>query len=192
MNGGSIMFHTIYITTNNVNGKQYIGKHSTPDPYDDYIGSGKILKNAIRYHGREQFTKQVLHIFDNIDDMNKKEKELITEEIINNSSYYNVAPGGEGGDVLAYADAQKQKNKSLAISARLKGKKLSDWHRQRIRETHADISGEKNPMFGKTQSESTRELISQRRLNAPKMMCKCGKEVDKANFKRWHGDNCRS
>lgn len=36
-------YYTIYKTTNLINGKIYIGKHQTKDPYDSYLGSGKRL-----------------------------------------------------------------------------------------------------------------------------------------------------
>ena len=37
------MFYTIYKITNKINGKIYIGKHQTKDPYDLYYGSGKAI-----------------------------------------------------------------------------------------------------------------------------------------------------
>ena len=38
--------HYIYLTTNNINGMKYIGKHYG-ELDDPYLGSGKILKRAI-------------------------------------------------------------------------------------------------------------------------------------------------
>lgn len=91
------MYYTIYKTTNLINGKIYIGKHQTLDPNDSYIGSGKHLNYAIKKYGRENFVKEVLHIFDNEDDMNAKEKELVTEELLARDDVYNMCPGGQGG-----------------------------------------------------------------------------------------------
>ena len=42
------MIHFVYITTNLLNGKQYIGDHSSPSLNDSYLGSGKAIKSAIR------------------------------------------------------------------------------------------------------------------------------------------------
>jgi len=39
-------YNYIYLITNTINGKIYIGKHSTDDLKDDYMGSGKILYKA--------------------------------------------------------------------------------------------------------------------------------------------------
>ncbi len=46
-------YHFIYKTTNLINGKFYIGMHSTSNLKDGYLGSGKRLWFSIKYHGRE-------------------------------------------------------------------------------------------------------------------------------------------
>ena len=87
------MFYTIYKITNNLNGKYYIGKHQTKDLNDGYMRSGKLIKLAIDKHGRSNFTKEILHVFDNESEMNAKEKELV---VISEQSY-NLCEGGKGG-----------------------------------------------------------------------------------------------
>lgn len=91
------MYYTIYKTTNLINGKIYIGKHKTTDLDDMYIGSGKILKHAINKHGVDNFIKEYLFIFDNEEDMNNKELELVSEEFIKEDTNYNLKLGGDGG-----------------------------------------------------------------------------------------------
>lgn len=91
------MFYTIYLTTNNINGKIYIGKHKTSNINDSYFGSGKALRNAIKLYGINNFTKTVLFVFDNEDDMNSKEKELVTEDFCKRKDTYNLCVGGKGG-----------------------------------------------------------------------------------------------
>ena len=46
---GNVM--VIYKTTNLVNGKSYVGMDSKNDP--NYLGSGKLLKRAVKKYGRE-------------------------------------------------------------------------------------------------------------------------------------------
>ena len=87
------MYYTIYKITNKTNGKYYIGKHQTKDLNDGYMGSGKLLRRAIEKHGIDNFTKEILHIFDNESDMNAKEKELV----VISEDTYNLCPGGHGG-----------------------------------------------------------------------------------------------
>jgi hypothetical protein len=91
------VFYTIYKTTNKINGKIYIGKHQTKDPNDSYLGSGKLLNCAIEKYGVENFEKEILFAFDNEDEMNAKEAELITEDFIKEDTNYNLCPGGQGG-----------------------------------------------------------------------------------------------
>jgi len=57
--------------TNKVNGKRYIGCHKTDDVDDGYMGSGKLIRRAIKKYGSENFAKEVLATFKN-DSENKK------------------------------------------------------------------------------------------------------------------------
>jgi hypothetical protein len=91
------MFYTIYKITNKLDGKTYIGKHQTKNINDDYMGSGKHLKRAISKYGIENFNKEILFSFDNEDEMNSKEAELVTEEFCLREDTYNLCPGGKGG-----------------------------------------------------------------------------------------------
>lgn len=43
--------YLVYLITNTVDKKIYIGKHETYDPNDDYMGSGTILKRAQAKYG---------------------------------------------------------------------------------------------------------------------------------------------
>ena len=91
------MKYIIYKITNTINNKFYIGKHQTNDINDSYMGSGIAITKAIKKHGKENFIKEILFVFDNEQDMNRKEKELITEELVSDPNCYNIGVGGEGG-----------------------------------------------------------------------------------------------
>ena len=89
--------YTIYKTTNIVNNKTYIGCHKTLNINDDYIGSGKLLKRAVKKYGRENFLKTILFVFDSPEDMFSKEKEIVDKLFVESDKTYNILIGGNGG-----------------------------------------------------------------------------------------------
>ena len=58
-------YHIIYKTTNLINGKIYVGMHSTDNLNDGYLGSGWILKQVIKKYGKENFKREVLLVLSN-------------------------------------------------------------------------------------------------------------------------------
>lgn len=90
------MFYLVYRIKNKINKKIYIGVHQTTNIDDGYMGSGTILKRAVKKHGLENFEKTILHVFDNVDDMFAREKELVTEEFVARLDTYNISVGGNG------------------------------------------------------------------------------------------------
>lgn len=120
--------HTIYKTVNNINGKFYIGKHQTFNINDGYLGSGVVLEKAIKKYGKEHFHKEILFVFETEEEMNAKEKELVTRELINDPLCYNACLGGEGGDTWScvgrrHTEETKQKiRESLIKKNHLKNK----------------------------------------------------------------------
>lgn len=79
--------------------------HRTNDLNDGYMGSGKHLRRAIEKYGIENFSKEILHIFDNPDDMKKKEKEIV----VISEQTYNLCEGGHGG--FGYINRNKLNHK---------------------------------------------------------------------------------
>lgn len=91
-------YHVVYKTTNKINGKIYIGFHSTDNIQDSYLGSGKALKTAIAKYGKEFFIKEILQTFETRDLARKFESELVTTEFVNRKDTYNLTEGGTGVD----------------------------------------------------------------------------------------------
>jgi group I intron endonuclease len=142
------MFYTIYKITNTTNGKFYIGKHQTLDLDDSYFGSGKALNAAIKKYGKDSFVKEILFIFDTEDEMNLKEKELVTEDFVQRSDTYNLGVGGEGGPHF------KGKSHSEEVKSKIRnsvhGYVFTEEQRKKVSEAQVGKRlGDKNPQFGK-------------------------------------------
>lgn len=91
------MFYYLYEVRNNLDGKIYVGVHKTEDMNDGYMGSGKVIRSAIKKHGIGNFSKVILETFTTSDAMYAKEAEIVTEDFLSRSDTYNVRKGGHGG-----------------------------------------------------------------------------------------------
>ena len=62
------------------------------------MGSGKILKEALKKYGKEKFIKRIIAICESEEDAYEQDYILITlYDAYNNSGYYNLTTGGKGG-----------------------------------------------------------------------------------------------
>ena len=114
------MFYTVYKITNHINNKIYIGKHRTKDLNDKYMGSGKAIYLAIKKYGKENFTKEILFVYDNEQEMNIKEKELVNENFVRSKQSYNISLGGKGGFSPTHDNVTYGKLGGAAYANRLK------------------------------------------------------------------------
>lgn len=87
-------YNYFYKITNNINGHFYYGIHSTDNINDGYMGSGHRLRKAYQLYGIENFSKEILKFFDNRDDLELYESEIVTEELVNDKECYNSIIGG--------------------------------------------------------------------------------------------------
>ena len=94
------LYNFVYKTTNLINNKYYIGVHSTDDLDDGYLGSGKLLKRALKKYSKENFKREILHFCESMDAALAKEKEIVDLEFVKCESNYNVAIGGSGGGLF--------------------------------------------------------------------------------------------
>lgn len=51
------LYNYIYILTNKLSGRRYIGKHSTNNLDDNYMGSGYIIREIKKKYGKDIFLK---------------------------------------------------------------------------------------------------------------------------------------
>jgi hypothetical protein len=91
------MYHLVYKTTCLINNKIYIGCHSTINLNDNYLGSGTLLKKAIKKYGKENFIREFILVCESRNEAYRKEKEIVNEDFISREDNYNMKIGGEGG-----------------------------------------------------------------------------------------------
>lgn len=101
-------YHFIYKTTNLLNGKYYVGMHSTANLKDGYLGSGTQLGRAIRKYGKEAFQIKILEFLTDREVLGQREKVIVTEEIIDDPLCMNLKVGGLGGFSPSAKEAFKQ------------------------------------------------------------------------------------
>lgn len=160
------MKYLIYKVTCTINGMIYIGYHSTDNINDDYLGSGKYLLSAIKKYGRENFNKEILHIFENKKDALLKEAEIVNREFIRRKDTYNLKIGGEGGwdyinnELSKDIDhmVKKYEKASVTLKELYKNKKLVGW-----KINHMDHIP--NGMKGKNHSKESKEKMSYNSAN---------------------------
>ena len=120
--------YNIYKTTNLINNMFYIGKHKGKFNLN-YLGSGTYLNRAINRYGRNNFNKEVICYVDDKEQANIMEYYHIREHRnkFGRSMMYNIADGGEGGDLFT-SNPNKEK-----IRLKWIGKKRSQETKEKMR-----------------------------------------------------------
>ena len=176
-------FNYIYKITNITNGKIYIGKHSTDNLNDGYMGSGKIIKQAIKKYGIEKFTKEYLVFCDKEDKLNWFEIFYIKKYGSTNANIgYNITYGGDGFSVGnipwntgKHHSEETCKKIGEAQIGRIpwnKGKTYSEEYKSKLSDSHK----------GKHPSEETRKKMSLSRKGKPS--CMKGKHLSEETKKK--------
>ena len=141
-------YHYLYKITNLINGKIYIGIHSTNNLNDDYFGSGRTLIKAMKKYGKENFKKEILEWFDWRCEALNREAQIVNEEFVKRADTYNLKTGGD--QCISYSEESINKFRLSALGKRYS--KQTNLKKAR--------SGADNNFFGKTHSKETISKIS--------------------------------
>lgn len=125
------MHYYIYLTTNKVNNKKYIGQHKG-SLTDRYLGSGILLQKAIEKYGKDSFTKEILEICSSQEALDEREKYWIKKyDAVNSEEFYNLSEGGQKGDGWQALQRWKQRNPEKAIElGRKSTERLRQWEKE--------------------------------------------------------------
>lgn len=163
-------YHYIYKTTCKINGKYYIGMHSTSNLEDGYIGSGKRLWNSIRNHGRENHEIEILEWFPDRSSLKDREKQLVNESLLQDPMCMNLALGGEGGFINKEAAAsggratciKNGKKAREQFSLNMKDPDYCKVNVEKIKKTNLERTGSANGWKGKTHSNESKKKIGEK------------------------------
>jgi hypothetical protein len=89
------MYFILYQITNNINGKIYVGVHKTKNINDGYMGSGTLIREAIKKYGVENFSKTIISFHASYEELLEAEKTIVDKNFIRRDDTYNLAIGGE-------------------------------------------------------------------------------------------------
>lgn len=146
----------VYIVTNRVNGKKYIGLSINKKKWfrDSYYGSGKLIKKAIEKYGKENFTKEIVKEFDTEKECREYERLLIESyNAVDDPMFYNLAPGGYGGACKGHIVNEETREK---IKKRNSGE--NHFFKKMSIEEQKEFSNRMSLLkMGSVQSEETRE-----------------------------------
>lgn len=162
----SLSIMIIYKTINLINDKIYIGQDSKNNP--NYLGSGKILKYAIRKYGKENFKKEILGECETIEELNELEKYWINKlNSTNHNIGYNISYGGQIGGMIGLKHSEETKKEfSLKRQGKLIGDKNGMYGKKHSDESKKKMgnpkNGDKNGMYGKKHSDETKKKMGEK------------------------------
>ncbi len=94
--------------------------------------------------------------------------------------------------------SESSKNRTMSDETKEKirlsntGKKHTNKTKEKLREIQKTKTGEKNQFYGKTHTDETKLLMSEKAKNREKMCCEhCNMKIQKCVYVRYHGEKCK-
>lgn len=162
-------FHFVYQTKNLINGKTYIGVHSTNNINDGYIGNGirsqsdsnfsnTAFAASVRKYGISNFSREILSFYETAEQAYLEEAFIVNDVWVSKPTNYNVCVGGryttmsnDGRERVAkrMRENNPMKNPDVAmrvgkiVSEKLKGRIFSDESKQKMSKTSKEYCSTK-------------------------------------------------
>lgn len=159
------------MTTNLLNGRKYIGKHTTDNLNDGYYGSNSELIKDIKVYGSENFERIILDYANSEKELRQKESyHLRKNKVVERSDFYNQSYSSSGGNNIQYMSTEQYSKYIERQRKAQTGKKRSRRTRERISKNNVGFSGKHHTeeakkkisksLKGNTLSQATREKIA--------------------------------
>jgi group I intron endonuclease len=154
----------IYITTNLINGKRYLGQKKFYRNWKTYLGSGQAFKKAVKKYGEENFSKNIIYICYSADELDQIEYDLsVFFNVVESDDWYNLKYGGR--TMHGYSPSLETRAK---ISKANKGKPAPNkgipMSEETKRKQSEAQSGDKSSWYGRHHTEESKIKIRESRI----------------------------
>lgn len=189
----------IYILTNKVNGKKYIGQtiqsvsnRLSQHKYNAAYCCGNVIHKAIKKHGWENFAVSSFECSEEV--LDAMERVLIALYNTISPDGYNLETGGNKNKHLSEETKNKIAEKRIGNYAKEKhplwGKHHSEETKRKISENRFDISGINNPRAHKVVCLETGEIFecikdAERKYNVSGISQCCRRNYKTADGRHW-------
>lgn len=168
----------IYLRTNTVNGKKYVGQakdfkrreyqwHDTKQSY-----AGALINNARKKYGVENFKTEILDECETLEEANELEKYYIKKLNTKFPNGYNLTNGGEGIEGFEHSEETRKKiaetkkgerNPQYGKTPWNKGMTMNDELREKLSKSHVGNTS----ALGHVVDEETKKKISMKKKGIP-------------------------
>lgn len=178
-------YHYCYRITNNQIGKHYYGSRTSIEPPDldlgvRYFSSSKYVLADMNQYGLDAFSFKILKTFSTRESAFAFERKCqLRTHAIEKDNFYNKAYVPVGGKFFFHGPISEKGKRTLSEKARLRYTEhpITDEHKQHLSQTLTKFMqtmtakqrsekfgnfGKDNPFYGKTHSEETRKMLSQK------------------------------
>ena len=160
------MVHYLYKITNKINGKYYIGVHSTENTNDGYLGSGIGINRARMKYGDDAFVKEILSFANTRAEVLAMERQLVTEEVVSDPASYNMVVGGgsavdffkqQGDDVFVEHQRLAGQRGAARHYGHMNDEQRREWHSKGGKAFHAKLKEDrKSTRLNSSHSQQSR------------------------------------
>ena len=180
----------IYLTTNLINNKKYIGQHKSEHFNPKYKGSGILIVEAFKKYGKENFNTEVLEWCSSKEELNEKEKYWIANlNALKDPMFYNISEGGEGHCCEAWSKGLNKENNPALLEISNKMKLQASTNKKLQEAYHLPASQLQKESVRKSRLgvKDSQETLEKKRVKRGKY--NYTEESRNEKTKRWIGEN---
>lgn len=189
LKGGLVLYGYVYMLTNLVSGKKYIGQHKSEEFDKSYYGSGAEIRLAVKELGRDKFKQEVLEKCESPEELNERELYWIDYfDAVNSQDFYNQYREANNAPIVSgkshprygtiHPDESKRKM-SEAAKGRIDGDK-NPMNQKSARKKHSDRMKQNNVAKRPEVRQKIAEANSNRVISE-----ETRRKLSEASRKRW-------